>query len=160
MSVIKQISVYDGSSWNTNDIGAAASNVSLSTNAAGASNVQTALNNLVGTSKLTGSRAIITNASGVLNTSSVTSTQLGYLSGTTANLQTQINTLNTNLENKVSKSGDTMTSPLVIERESLDNDAAAHLRVVNNGFTAGNTPTGLRTDYPVYLVDSTGEQNG
>ena len=39
---------------------------------------------------LTASRSVVTDGSGVLTTSSVTSTELGYLSGVTSNIQTQI----------------------------------------------------------------------
>lgn len=39
---------------------------------------------------LTASRAVVSNGSGVLTTSSVTSTELGYLSGVTSNIQSQI----------------------------------------------------------------------
>lgn len=102
MSIIKQLATYDGSAWTKDDIGANASNVSLSSNIAGSNNVQGALSNLCGASKLAGSSAIVTNSSGVLTASSVTSTELGYLSGATSNIQTQINTLNNNLSgNKI-----------------------------------------------------------
>lgn len=43
------------------------------------------------TSNLTASRAVISNANGKLAVSDVTSTQLGYLSGATSNIQTQLN---------------------------------------------------------------------
>ena len=39
MSVIKQISVYDGSNWGTEDIGADAGNILLSSNIAGSTNL-------------------------------------------------------------------------------------------------------------------------
>ena len=39
MSIIKQISVYDGSSWGTSDIGVDAANVLLSSNIAGSTNL-------------------------------------------------------------------------------------------------------------------------
>jgi hypothetical protein len=42
---------------------------------------------------LTASRAVVTNSSGVLTVSSVTETELGYLSGATSNIQTQINAI-------------------------------------------------------------------
>lgn len=42
---------------------------------------------------LTASKALISNISGKIATSSVTSTELEYLSGTTSNVQTQINTI-------------------------------------------------------------------
>ena len=39
----------------------------------------------------TASRVVVTDASGNIDTSSVTSTELGYLSGATSNIQTQLN---------------------------------------------------------------------
>lgn len=45
-------------------------------------------------SNLTASRAVISNASGKIDVSAVTSTELGYLSGVTSSIQTQLNTLN------------------------------------------------------------------
>lgn len=45
------------------------------------------------TSNLTSNRAVISNGSGKIDISAVTSTELGYLSGATSNLQTQINTI-------------------------------------------------------------------
>lgn len=56
-------------------------------------------------SDLTVDRALISNGSGKVAVSSVTSTELGYLSGVTSAIQTQIN-------GKVSTSGDTMTGAL------------------------------------------------
>ena len=105
MSIIKQISVYDGSSWGINDIGANAGNIDLiapgsttTTNLAGSSNLFTALNNILPTNQLTASRVVITDANKKLATSNITSTQLASLSGVTnIPIQTQINTLNTNL---------------------------------------------------------------
>ena len=91
MSVIKQISVYNGSSWNTDDIGADASNVTLSSNIAGSTNLNTALSNILPASQLTASRVLISDANKKIVASDITSTQLGYLSGVTSNIQTQIN---------------------------------------------------------------------
>lgn len=45
------------------------------------------------TSNLTSNRAVISNGSGKIDISAVTSTELGYLSGATSNIQTQINTI-------------------------------------------------------------------
>jgi hypothetical protein len=56
-------------------------------------------------SNLTVDRALISNGSGKVAVSSVTSTELGHLSGVTSAIQTQIN-------GKVSTSGDTMTGAL------------------------------------------------
>lgn len=50
---------------------------------------------------LTASMALVTNASGVVIPSSVTSTELGYISGVTSAIQTQINTINTSLATKL-----------------------------------------------------------
>ena len=45
----------------------------------------------VSTSDLTANRALISNDSGKIDVSSVTSTQLGYVSGVTSAIQTQLN---------------------------------------------------------------------
>ena len=45
----------------------------------------------VSTSNLTANRALISNGSGKIQVSSVTSTQLGYVSGVTSAIQTQLN---------------------------------------------------------------------
>ena len=66
-------------------------------------NINTSLQNKVGlsdlsgaistvkTSDLTANRALISNGSGKIEVSSVTSTQLGYVSGVTSAIQTQLN---------------------------------------------------------------------
>jgi|GEM_PF-3180163 len=46
------------------------------------------------TSNLTASRVLVSNSSGKVAASTITTTQLGYLSGATSNIQTQIGTLN------------------------------------------------------------------
>ena len=72
-------------------------------------------------SNLTANRAVISNGSGKVAVSSVTSTELGYLSGVKSSVQTQINTANTNIStnatdidnlesSKVNKSAFTNTS--------------------------------------------------
>lgn len=48
-------------------------------------------------SNLTASRAVISNASGKVAVSAVTDTELGYVSGVTSAIQTQINSVNTNV---------------------------------------------------------------
>lgn len=57
-------------------------------------------------SDLTIDRAVISNGSGKIAVSAVTSTELGYLSGVTSSVQTQINS-------RVADTGDTMTGALV-----------------------------------------------
>ena len=50
----------------------------------------------IATSNLTASRALVSNSSGKVAVSTITSTQLGYLSGVTSNIQTQLNSKFTN----------------------------------------------------------------
>lgn len=61
---------------------------------------------------LTANRALQSDGSGFVSASSVTNTELGYLSGVTSAIQTQIN-------NKVSKSGDTMSGSLLFSAGDL-----------------------------------------
>lgn len=51
-------------------------------------------------SNLTASRALISNASGKVGVSSVSATELGYLSGATSNVQNQVDALNTAINGK------------------------------------------------------------
>lgn len=106
-TTIKQISVYNGSAWETANIGVDASDVTLSSNIAGSTNLQTALSNILPASQLAANKIVTTDANKKLTTVDISSTQLGYLSGTTASIQTQLN-------NKVAKAGDTMTGNLTI----------------------------------------------
>ena len=99
---------------------------------------------------LTASRALISNSSGKVAVSTVTSTELGYLDGVTSNVQTQLNKKLekapvTSVNSKtgavklaasdvgaVSKTGDTMTGNLTVGSASLQ----------TNGYVSG---TWLRT---------------
>ena len=63
-------------------------------------------------SNLTASRALISNSSGKVAVSAVTSTELGYLDGVTSNVQTQINTINTTIGN-ISSLLDTINGEVV-----------------------------------------------
>lgn len=118
MAVIRQISVYDGNSWNTNDIGANAINIKLTNSAgtssstiAGATTLQDALNNILPTTKVTANRVLVSDASQKISSSDITSDQLGYLNGVTSNIQDQIN-------EKVSKAGDTITGDLLLSQNA------------------------------------------
>lgn len=66
-------------------------------------------------SNLTASRALISNSSGKVAVSDITSTELGYLDGVTSNIQTQLN-------DKVSKS-------------------STSVQTINGGLNIGGTPT-------------------
>lgn len=74
MSTIKQISVFNGSSWQTKDIGAKAQNITLSTTVAGSTNLETVLTNTLSNSKLTASKALVSAANQQIVASSVTAT--------------------------------------------------------------------------------------
>lgn len=58
------------------------------------------------------SRALVSDGSGVVGVSNTTATEIGYVSGATSNLQTQIT-------GKVNKSGDTMTGFLVLNADPV-----------------------------------------
>lgn len=69
---------------------------------------------LPGISGITASTLPVIGASKELVSSAVTSTEAGYLSGTTANIQSQLNALQGVTGNFVLRTGDTMTGPLGI----------------------------------------------
>lgn len=148
--IIKQISVYDGSSWGTSNIGVDAANVLLSSNIAGSTNLQTALGNILPASQLsTANQVLIADSNKRLATSGVSATQLGYLSGVTSGIQTQINTLNSNLTtlntNKLNKAVTSDTTVTAITAASgctvnalqfLYNDKIAQLHLSINHSSA------------------------
>lgn len=85
MSIVKQVSVYDGTQekWDgPHDIGANASNVSLSSTMSGGTNVEDTLKKLVGANsrQLTGNKIVTTTQGGTLTTSTVSSASLEGLS--------------------------------------------------------------------------------
>lgn len=59
---------------------------------------------------LTASRALVSDSSGVVSAATTTSTQVGYLSTTTSDVQVQI-------DSKVAKAGDTMTGALILNAD-------------------------------------------
>lgn len=94
MAIIKQISVYDGNSWTLDDIGVNAENVSLSANSS------VTLSSILPASKLTANKALISDGSGIITTSNISTTTLNTaLNGasTTTSLQSQINTINSKI---------------------------------------------------------------
>ena len=72
----------------------------LETTISGKQNTITGGASTITSSNLTANRALVSNASGKVAASSITSTQLGYLSGVTSNIQTQLNNLNNSINNK------------------------------------------------------------
>lgn len=90
MSVIKQVSVFRNDNWQISDIGVNASNVDLSSTVA--------LTDILPADTLTPNRALISDSSGIVTASNVTSSQLAYLTGSTVNIQNALNSLNAGLE--------------------------------------------------------------
>ena len=98
-------------------------------------------------STLTASRALTTDASKNVISSTATGTELSYLSGTTSAIQTQIN-------NKVSKTGDTMTGDLVMSNSSFINFVDGTLQGYINTNTGSNMT--ISSNYDLVLSDTTG----
>lgn len=73
-TTIKQISVYNGSAWETANIGVNASDVTLSSNIAGSTNLQTALSNILPASQLSANKVLISGSDKKITSSSITST--------------------------------------------------------------------------------------
>jgi hypothetical protein len=100
-------------------------------------------------SDLTVSRALVSDALGKVAVSSVTSTELDYLSGVTSAVQTQINS-------KVSKSGDSMTGALTMNAQNeirfADADSSNYV-----GFKADTTIT-ANLVWTLPTVDGTANQ--
>lgn len=84
-------------------------------------------------SNLTASRALISNSSGKVAVSDVTSTELSYLDGVTSNVQTQLNAKASDSA-VVHKAGDTMTGPLTIATKTSESPLALHYDNDNDYF--------------------------
>lgn len=93
MAIIKKIAENNGSSWELNDIGVDAKNVDLDPRVVGQNNVQSVLSNLFGTNVYTADRVLVTSATNSISTHNITTTELGYLSGVTSNIQQQIDNI-------------------------------------------------------------------
>lgn len=114
---------------------------------------------------LTVNRALVSNGSGKVEASTVTSTELGYLDGVTSNVQDQI-------DSKVNKSGDTMTGNLTVGSAKLETNGyvtgtwlrttadttlsstPTKIAVINNGFVYTRTPTQIKSDIGLSDVDN------
>jgi hypothetical protein len=94
---------------------------------------------------LTASRATETDASGVVTASAITSTELGYLSGVTSAIQTQINTHNSNTTNPHS------VTAAQAGALATDNGVKIYLGRVSSAGAISNAPSGWTSSQ-----DSTG----
>ena len=91
MSVIKEISVFNGSTWESSSIGANASNITLSSNIAGNTNLETALSNILPASQLAANGIVVTDGNKRLTVANnLSSTKLDFLSNVNYDIQTQI----------------------------------------------------------------------
>lgn len=90
----------------------------------------------ISTSNLTASRVMVTNTSGKAAASSITTTKLGYLSGVTSSIQTQLNA-------KLPKTGGTLTGGLTLGTNNAitftngDGDSTADIFNLNEMFAHG-----------------------
>lgn len=118
------------------------------------------------TSDLTASRALISNASGKVAVSSVTDTELGYVSGVTSSIQTQLNAKGTGSVTSVDVSGGTtgltFTGGPVTTSGTIT--AAGTLAVANGGtgqtsYTNGQLLIGNTTGNTLTKATLTGTAN-
>lgn len=90
----------------------------------------------IATSDLTASRVMVTNTSGKAAASSITTTKLGYLSGVTSSIQTQLNA-------KLPKTGGTLTGGLTMDTNNAitftngDGNSTADMFNLNDMFAHG-----------------------
>ena len=85
---------------------------------------------------LTASRAVVSDGSGKIAISAVTSTEVGYLDGVSSAIQTQINTTNTNLADNSSRVAATVTETTAVEARRVANIAGAVSSITTGNLTA------------------------
>lgn len=100
-------------------------------------------------SNLTASRALISNTSGKVAASSVTSTELGYLDGVTSSIQTQLNVVKANC---IYRGVCTTSSRTVAKTVSVDTD----FTLTTGIFVAIRFEYGISVNSPTLNVNSTG----
>lgn len=119
----------------TNAMINSAANISRTKIAAGLMNRLVINDNVTGglteAAAITAARALISDANGIPTHSAVTSTELGYLSGVTSAVQTQINS-------KVAKAGDTMSGNLIFQ-DTFGIDSENNGDVLNIGASNAST---------------------
>lgn len=99
---------------------------------------------------LTASRALVSNSSGKVDVSSVTSTELGYLDGVTSNVQTQLN----GKQQKITVNG-------IIQGDGAGNLSAAELNPASVGLgNVDNVKQYSATNPPPYPVTSVNGKTG
>ena len=138
MSIIKQLSVYDGSQWKIDDIGAQASNITFSGGATilGKSNVQEALSALGGSSALTGSRVVVTDSNGKLSTSAMTANELSNISTELGNKVPTTRTVN----------GKALSADITLSAADVGAASTSDITAINNTISTINTNLGNKVD--------------
>lgn len=96
-------------------------------------------------SNLTTNRALVSDASGKVAVSEVTSTELGYLDGVTSNIQTQ---LNSKLSAAPVISVNSKTGAVVLSAS----DVGGQPTIAANGFLKGDGSGNITADKPAFLV--------
>ena len=76
----------------------------------------------IANSNLTASMVLISNSSGKVATSTITNTELNYLDGATSNIQTQINTLSSEVAYINESSNEDVEDPNAIPRITIDSE--------------------------------------
>ena len=100
-------------------------------------------------SNLTANRALVSDASGKVAVSEVTSTELGYLDGVTSNIQTQ---LNGKLSTAPVTSVNSKTGAVVLSAS----DVGAQPTITDNGFLKGDGSGNITADKPLFVVNFSG----
>jgi len=124
---VKQVSVYDGSSWVTEDIGANASNITLGNTIGGTTNLQEALTRFLPASTITKSKIVITNSDGKLAASDFAVSALNNLVNVPSNVQAQIDAEKTARQEADSALSTNLINQINAEktaRETADNNLA------------------------------------
>ncbi|MFS4459084.1 hypothetical protein [Bdellovibrio sp. HCB2-146] len=105
---------------------------------------------------ITADRAVVSDANGIPTHSAVTGTELGYLSGVTSAIQTQINNLSSGAADKVAKAGDTMTGNLIMSNEKEVRYGDSGSKYI--GFKSPATITGSSLTFTLPNGDGTANQ--
>jgi len=92
---------------------------------------------------LTASRAIVSDGSGKIAISDVTSTEIGYLDGVTSAIQTQINNTNSSLTDNSSRIAATVTETTAVEARRVANVAGAVSTITDLNLTASRAVVSL-----------------
>jgi len=85
---------------------------------------------------LTASRAVVSDGSGKVAVSDVTSTEIGYLDGVSSSIQTQINNTNASLTDNSSRVASNFSNTAAIESRRVSNIAGAVSTITTGNLTA------------------------